>query len=116
MIVKESKLVFELAFTLDASPRPVLTRVRAFDERSYVVCRMLLETKCFGQLSKSRFIWIPIIDSREQHKAVPVYRREKGRYAFCEASFNQLTRRYITDYDSVLELDSFGRIRSGDLG
>jgi hypothetical protein len=116
MIVKASKLVFELAFTLTTAPRPILTRIRVFDERSYIVSRMMLEAKCLGQLSKSRFIWIPMIDGREQHRAVPVYRREKGRYVFCEASFNQLTRRYITDYDSALELDSFGRIRTGDLG
>lgn len=111
MNVKTSKLVFELAFTLGASPRPVLTRARVFDEKTYYVCRMLVEAKLFGQIAKSRYLWIPYLDSREQPKALTVFGNRKGRQTWCETSYDTLVRRYLFEQD-WLELDSFGRLKS----
>jgi len=111
MNVKTSKLVFELAFTLAASPRPVLTRARVFDEKTYYVCRMLVESKLYGQIGKSRYLWVPYLDDREQFKALPVFKKERGRFAWCETSYDSLVRRYLFE-QGWLELDSFGRLTS----
>lgn len=110
MNVKTSKLVFELAFTLGSSPRPVLTRARVFDEKTYYVARMLVESKIFGQIGKPRYLWIPYLDGREQFKALPVFEKVKGRHAWCETSFDTLVRRYLF-VQGWLELDSFGRLK-----
>jgi hypothetical protein len=109
--VKTSKLVFELAFTLGASLRPVLTRARVFDEKTYYVARMLVEAKLFGQIAKSRYLWVPYLDGREQHRVIPVFQNKKGRQTWCETSFDTLVRRYLFE-QGWLELDSFGRLKS----
>lgn len=97
MIVKESKLVFELGFSLSAKDATVVfTGLRAFDERSYVVCRMVVMSKLLGQISKSRYVWLPVVDgSVDGKRCMPVFNRSTRPYTFPETTFSELSRRFL---------------------
>lgn len=97
MKVRTSKLVFELGFRSPVNPTLFSsTGARVFDEKTYYVARLLIQAKMWGQLSRSRFLWLPVVDGeRLLHGAISVMVRVGNSIQYGEDSFANLQRRWF---------------------